>query len=908
MKILIIGQSSFGAAVYQKLKEDGHHIVGVFCPPVPEHDPLAVAALKDNISLFRPKSWKKDGKLNPQILDIFKKLNPELNVMAFVTQFIPNEILEFPKYKTIQYHPSLLPKHRGGSSINHAIINGDKETGFSIFWVDSGVDTGPILLQGKCPIGENDTATSVYTQYLFPDGVKGMSKALQMIEKGTFPRLIQNNAQATHEGLWKKENAKVDFNSSAQEVHNLIRGSDRDPGAWTIINDIQITLFGSRKVSKDELKSLIFEDVPKKYQKIGLKILVTKDAVLFECGDKNWIFVEYFEVNKKVIKSRNYILEIEDEGVKERQMNEKEKIIESKIYIVWKSLLLVDKIDHNFNFFEFGGNSMSSVQLVENINQDLKTSLPLNFISKHPTFRDFCYSAMDYINGGSESSELKFKSHEINLEKIKVSFPVQLLIDGKWTDSSKGKTFECINPATESLICSIQEADLEDVEKSVKAASRAFEYGSEWRSMTPRDRSYLVYKLAEEMEKHREELAYIESIDSGIPITLAKKTHIGMAIDSIRYFAGWAGKIHGKTIPIQSNEPNKSHLCFTKREPVGVCALILPWNFPAMLLCWKLGPCLASGNTVIIKPSKYTSLTALKICELACKVGFPKGVINLLTGNGTTIGKALSTHMKIHKVAFTGSTSIGKSIMSYSSESNLKRVSLELGGKSALIIFGDCDLKAACNGAASASWFNSGQNCIAGSRIYVENKIYDKFAEMMIEKAKARVLGDPLCAKTEQGPQCYKEHFESILKFIDLTVKEGGKLVYGGKPFKFNSKGYFITPAVFTELTDEMTITREETFGPICQLYRFKDGDIDEVIKRANSSIYGLAGGVFTSNMTTAMRVSDQLQAGTVFINEYNKTDVAAPFGGFGQSGFGRDLSKYSLEQFTELKTVTMKF
>ncbi|KAK3722291.1 hypothetical protein QZH41_009326 [Actinostola sp. cb2023] len=441
----------------------------------------------------------------------------------------------------------------------------------------------------------------------------------------------------------------------------------------------------------------------------------------------------------------------------------------------------------------------------------------------------------------------------------------------------------------------------------------------------------MLLLLADLMEEHTEELATIECLDSGAVYTLALKTHIGMSIDTIRYFAGWCDKIHGLTIPVNNAKPNKN-LCYTKREPFGydisvclrVCGLIVPWNYPLMMLAWKMAPLLAAGNTVVLKPAQVTSMTALKFAELAAKAGFPKGVINILPGSGSVVGNRICNHPDIRKVGFTGSTPVGKAIMESCATSNLKKCSLELGGKSPLIIFNDCDMERAVRQGMMACLFNKGENCIAAGRLFVEESIHDEFVERMvstteyilpqvaqlfllrlyccglpvveyilpqIEEVKKLKIGDPLDRATDHGPQNHKAHLLSLIDYVKKGVEEGATLVYGGRHMD-EVPGYFFEPAIFTDVEDEMFIAKEESFGPIMIISKFDDGDVEGVLESANDTEYGLASGVFTKDISKALRVADALQAGTCFINTYNKTDVAAPFGGCKQSGFGKDLGK----------------
>uniref|UniRef100_A0A8C5GGN2 Cytosolic 10-formyltetrahydrofolate dehydrogenase-like n=1 Tax=Gouania willdenowi TaxID=441366 RepID=A0A8C5GGN2_GOUWI len=441
-------------------------------------------------------------------------------------------------------------------------------------------------------------------------------------------------------------------------------------------------------------------------------------------------------------------------------------------------------------------------------------------------------------------------------------------------------------------LCDVSLAQKSDVDKAVAAAKEAFEDG-EWGKMNPRDRGRLIYKLADLMEEHQEELATIETIDSGAVYTLALKTHVGMSIQTFRYFAGWCDKIQGSTIPINQARPNRN-LTFTKKEPIGVCAIIIPWNYPLMMLAWKTAACLAAGNTVVLKPAQVTPLTALKFAELSARAGIPKGVVNILPGSGAVVGQHLSDHPDVRKLGFTGSTEIGKHIMKSCAVSNVKKVSLELGGKSPLIIFSDCDIDKAVS-----VFFNKGENCIAAGRIFVEDSIHDQFVKRVVEEVEKMKIGDPLDRSTDHGPQNHKTHLEKLLEYCQIANMEGATLVYGGK--QVQRPGFFFEPTVFTDVQDHMYIAKEESFGPIMIISKFRSG-------RANATEYGLASGVFTQDISKALYVSERLNAGTVFVNTYNKTDVASPFGGFKQSGFGKDLGQEALNEYLRIKAVTIEY
>jgi aldehyde dehydrogenase (NAD+) len=473
----------------------------------------------------------------------------------------------------------------------------------------------------------------------------------------------------------------------------------------------------------------------------------------------------------------------------------------------------------------------------------------------------------------------------------------RMLINGEWVDSVTGKTFETLNPATGEVICQVAEGDKADIDLAVKAARKAFESGP-WSKMTPSERGRLINKLADAMEKNIEELAALESLDNGKPISDALAADLPLSIACYRYYAGWADKIYGQTIPFSPD-----FFCYTRHEPIGVVGQIIPWNFPLLMQAWKWGPALACGNTVVLKPAEQTPLTALRVAQLAQEVGFPRGVINVVPGYGPTAGAALSGHMDVDKIAFTGETTTGKIVMTAAANSNLKRVSLELGGKSPNVVFADADLDAAIEGAYFGLFFNQGQCCCAGSRLFVEEKVYDQFVEKMVAKAKSRRVGDPFDPTTEQGPQVSQEQFDRVMSYIDAGQKDGAKMLLGGS--RVGERGYFIQPTVFTDVKDEMKIAREEIFGPVMSILKFKD--VDEVIERGNRTMYGLAAAVWTKDLSKAIRLSNALRAGTVWVNCFDVFDASAPFGGFKMSGIGRELGQYALQLYTEVKTVTVR-
>mgnify|MGYP003109154316 CR=1 FL=1 len=470
-----------------------------------------------------------------------------------------------------------------------------------------------------------------------------------------------------------------------------------------------------------------------------------------------------------------------------------------------------------------------------------------------------------------------------------------LFIDGEWRQ--RDAQIEVFDPATAKRVTSVPRGNAADVDLAVAAARRAFDEGP-WAKMTPADRGKLVWRLGDLVERHADELAELEAIDNGKPVTDARWGDVAFSHELLRYMAGWSTKLTGETIPL--SQPAPFH-AYTLREPVGVCAQIVPWNFSFMMAIWKVAPALATGCTIVLKPAEQTPLTALRLAELVEEAGFPNGVFNVVTGLGEEAGAALAAHDDVDKVAFTGSTEVGKKILE-AAKGNLKKVSLELGGKSPMILFADADLDVAIPAIASGIFYNMGQTCTAGSRLYVEDSIADAVHEALAEHAQGLRIGPGLDPATQIGPLVSAEQQAKVLGYIQSGVGDGARLLCGGR--HHGDDGYFVEPTILADTAPHMAVVKEEIFGPVLVSATFADGDVASAVREANDSIYGLAASVFTQDIDKAHAVAKRIKAGTVGINTHHVIDPALPFGGFGQSGWGREMGWSAIELYTELKSI----
>jgi len=473
----------------------------------------------------------------------------------------------------------------------------------------------------------------------------------------------------------------------------------------------------------------------------------------------------------------------------------------------------------------------------------------------------------------------------------------KMLIDGKWVDAASGKTFEVYNPATGEVMAHVAEGDAEDINRAVRAARRAFDDGP-WRKMSPSQRGRCISRLADLIEQHGEEFAQLESLDNGKPLTVARVADIPLSVDLFRYMSGWATKIEGNTIPISAG----NYFAYTLREPIGVVGQIIPWNFPLLMAAWKLGPALAAGCAIVLKPAEQTPLSALKLGELVKEAGIPDGVVNIVPGFGETAGAALAAHPEVDKVAFTGSTEVGKLIVQ-AAAGNLKKVSLELGGKSPNIIMKDVDVATAVAGASFSIFFNHGQCCSAGSRLYVEREVFDQVVEGVAEQAKKIRLGSGFDPTTDMGPLVSDEQLQRVTGYLESGISSGARPLSGGE--RHGEQGYFVKPTVLVDVRQDMKVVQEEIFGPVVVAQPFKE--LDEILPVANDTVYGLAAGVWTKDISKAHKLARRIKAGTVWVNTYNVFSAELPFGGVKQSGWGREMGEEVLSSYLETKSVIVQ-
>ncbi len=495
---------------------------------------------------------------------------------------------------------------------------------------------------------------------------------------------------------------------------------------------------------------------------------------------------------------------------------------------------------------------------------------------------------------------------EVTLPDVEISEPTRafleptpkkLFIDNEWVEPESGETFHTVNPATGKPLAQIAQAGPEDVDRAVSAAREAFENGP-WGSMTPAQRGELMWRLADLIEANSQELAELETLDNGKPLRVSSKGDLPTTVKHLRYYAGWASKIQGSTIPVSLPD----HFVYTVREPMGVVGMIIPWNFPLLMCAWKLGPALACGNTGVLKPAEETPLTALRLADLIVEAGFPPGVVNILTGPGVPTGSEITGHMDVDKVSFTGSTEVGRKVMQAASESNLKKVSLELGGKSPNVIFADADLETAIKGSNWACFSSTGQECTAGTRVFVEDAVYDEVVQGLIEQAERVRMGNGF-SKVHLGPIISERQLERVMGYIDSGREAGADLLTGGERLGGElGEGYFLEPTIFAHDDDSLDLVQEEIFGPVMALTRFKDWE--ELVERANTTRYGLAAGAWTRDVSKAHRFARAVKAGTVWINTYGLYDPAAPYGGMKESGFGREMGEEALDLYSQTKTV----
>ncbi|KAG9484216.1 hypothetical protein GDO78_009891 [Eleutherodactylus coqui] len=617
MRIAVIGQSLFGKEVYKELVKEGHQVVGVFTIPDKaggKPDPLGEEAEKDGVPVFKFPRWRVKNQALPEVVEQYESVKAELNVLPFCSQFIPMEVIDFPRHKSIIYHPSILPRHRGASAINWTLMQGDKKGGFTVFWADAGLDTGDILLQKECEVLPDDTVNSIYNRFLFPEGIKGMVEAVRLIAEGSAPRIPQPTEGATYDPMQKKETAKIKWDQPAEAIHNFIRGNDKVPGAWTEVNGSKVTFFGSAFTSNGPHPDGELLEIPG----ASRPALVTKNGLVLFGNDGKTLTVKNLQFEDgKMIPASQYYKSSDNTSL---QLSQEEQAIADEMRATWRRILTnVPGIEDSTDFFKAGAASMDVVRLVEEVKLKCNgLQLQNEDVYMATRFEEFIQLLVRKLRGEDTMDEILIDYVEKDVNNMKLRIPHQLFINGQFVDAEGGKTYDTINPTDGNAICKVALAQVSDIDKAVAAAKEAFENG-EWGKMNARDRGRLIYRLADLMEEHQEELATIESIDSGAVYTLALKTHVGMSIQTFRYFAGWCDKIQGSTIPINQARPNRN-LSFTKREPIGVCGIVIPWNYPLMMLAWKTAACLAAGNTVVLKPAQVRRVTLpAQLCRFTVK-------------------------------------------------------------------------------------------------------------------------------------------------------------------------------------------------------------------------------------------------------------------------------------------------
>nr|XP_058934120.1 cytosolic 10-formyltetrahydrofolate dehydrogenase isoform X1 [Kogia breviceps] len=828
MKIAVIGQSLFGQEVYCHLREAGHEVVGVFTVPDKDGkaDPLGLKADQDGVPVFKIPRWRVRGQALPSVVATHQALGAELNVLPFCSQFIPPEIINAPRHGSIIYHPSLLPRHRGASAINWTLIHGDKKGGFTIFWADDGLDTGDLLLQKECEILPDDTVSTLYSRFLFPEGVKGMVQAVKLIAEGRAPRLPQPADGATYEGIQKKEAARINWEQPAEAIHNWIRGNDKVPGAWTEACGQKLTFFNSTLSTEGLVPEGETLPIPGAHR----PGVVTGAGLILFGNDDRMLLVKNIQLEGgKMIPASQFFRGADSAGL---ELTEEDLVTAEAVRGVWKRILPnVPEVEDSTDFFKSGAASVDIVRLVEEV-KELCDGLELENedIYMATTFGDFLQLLVRKMRGDNKESKCVIDHVEKTVNKLTLRMPHQLFIGGAFVDAEGGKTYETINPTDGSA-----------GRPHGGAPGRAGHHRGPGR----RGR---LHAGPEDPRGH---------VHPDLPLLCWL----------VRQDPGCHHpRQPGQTQPEPDLDPEGAHRGLWHCHP-----LELPLD-DAVLEDGRLPGCGEHGGHQAC-PGDPTH--SLEVCRADLEGWLSQG---------------RDQHPARTCCAL----------------SNVKKVSLELGGKSPLIIFADCDLSKAVQMGMSSVFFNKGENCIAAGRLFVEDSIHDQFVQRVVEEVGKMKIGNPLNRDTSHGPQNHQAHVRKLVEYCQRGVKEGATLVCGGS--QVPRPGFFFEPTVFTDVEDHMFIAQEESFGPVMIISRFANGDVDAVLSRANATEFGLASGVFTRDVSKALYASDKLEAGTVFINTYNKTDVAAPFGGFKQSGFGKDLGEAALNEYLRVKTVTFEY